>query len=229
MSSDIPLPDAAHPDGTMPHWHLKSHVPVIIALIGIGIIYAVISEQLLLGPRWLLLELIIPLVAIILVAIRRGHFGWSRRVGLLLLGTITIAEAISTSFLVGLLISASEHTAVHDTAIILLRDASLLWIANVLTFALWYWELDDGGPGKRHRDGYQSKDFLFPQRTLDPPDMNWCPQFVDYLFLAFNTSTAFSPTDTLVLSQRAKLLLMIQALISLAVLAIIAARAINTL
>jgi hypothetical protein len=213
----------------MPHWHLKSHVPVFIALIGIGIIYAVISQQLLLGPRWLLLELIIPLVVIIVIALQRGRFRLSRMLGLALLGLITIAEAISTSFLVASLLSASQRTTLHEAAIALLRDASLLWIANILTFALWYWELDDGGPGKRHREGYSSQDFLFPQLTLNPPPENWCPQFVDYLFLAFNTSTAFSPTDTLVLSHRAKLLLMIQALLSLAVLAIIAARAINTL
>ena len=95
---------------------------------------------------------------------------------------------------------------------------------------LWYWEIDGGGPGRRHREGYHSSDFVFPQRTLDqtagPPR---CPHFVDYLFLAFNTSTAFSPTDTLVLSRRIKLLVMTQSLILLMVLAIIAARAINTL
>ena len=111
-----------------------------------------------------------------------------------------------------------------------LRDAGLIWIVNILIFALWYWEIDGGGPGRRHREGYHSSDFVFPQLTLDQKDgPPWCPSFVDYLFLAFNTSTAFSPTDTLVLSRRIKLLVMTQSLISLMVLAIIAARAINTL
>jgi len=229
MDTDTPSPSIANTPNVMPHWHLKSHMPVFIALIGIGIIYAVISQQLLLGPRWLLLELIIPIIAIILVALQRGRFRLGRMLGIALLGLITVAEAISVSFLVASLLSASQRTTPHDAAIILLRDASLLWIVNILTFALWYWEIDDGGPGKRHREGYQSGDFVFPQLTLNQPPEKWCPQFVDYLFLSFNTSTAFSPTDTLVLSQRAKLLLMIQSLLSLAVLAIIAARAINTL
>ncbi len=94
----------------------------------------------------------------------------------------------------------------------------------------WYWEIDGGGPSRRHAEGYRSEDFVFPQSSLEQlSGVPWIPHYVDYLFLAFNASTAFSPTDTLVLSVRAKLLMMIQSLISLVVLAIIAARAINTI
>jgi uncharacterized membrane protein len=114
---------------------------------------------------------------------------------------------------------------------VLLQGAALIWVANVLTFAVWYWEIDGGGPARRHRAAHEPTDFLFPQVAAADPELakGWSPRFVDYVFLAFNTSTAFSPTDTLVLSRRAKALMMIQSLISLLVIAVLAARAINTL
>ncbi len=118
----------------------------------------------------------------------------------------------------------------------LLRSAAALWITNILVFASWYWRLDAGGPRARelrgtHTDGA----FLFPQMTLDQQgrltmgEQHWSPNFVDYLFLAFNTSTAFSPTDSPVLSRWAKLLMMMQSLISFATVALLAARAVNIL
>jgi hypothetical protein len=114
----------------------------------------------------------------------------------------------------------------------LLRAAGSLWIANVLVFALWYWKLDAGGPNQRHRRvGRLNSSFLFPQmlkpenptRDLKRKPVVWTPHFVDYLFLAFNTSAAFSPTDTAVLSRSAKLGTMTQALISLAIIVLLAA------
>ena len=118
----------------------------------------------------------------------------------------------------------------------LLRSAAALWVCNLLVFACWYWRLDAGGPHQRalhrsHTDGA----FLFPQMVLDPDlrremgEDAWRPGFIDYLFLAFNTSTAFSPTDVPVLSRWAKVLMMLQASISLATIAILAARAVNVL
>ena len=113
----------------------------------------------------------------------------------------------------------------------LLRAAAALWVANVLVFASWYWRLDAGGPNARdQRDAHDEGAFLFPQMiTPWESDKNWRPGFVDYLFLAFNTSTAFSPTDVPVLSRWAKLMMMVQALISLATVALLAARAVNIL
>ena len=214
------------------HRSLARHWPALFAVLGIGVIYTIVSQQLSLGPRWLLLALIVALVIPLGFGIRRGLFRMARTIAFVMLGLITFTEILSTSALVlgltGTSLRISELP--HETALGLLRDAALIWIVNILTFSLWYWELDGGGPGRRHREGYHSHDFVFPQLTLDQPaGTPWCPHYVDYLFLAFNTSTAFSPTDTLVLSRRAKLLLMTQSLISLMVLAIIAARAINTL
>src|SRR5208282_4824038 len=93
-----------------------------------------------------------------------------------------------------------------ETPKALLRSAVALWIANILVFALWYWKLDAGGPSQRERTrGLSDSSFLFPQMLdREGRDSSWTPNFVDYLFLAFNTSTAFSPTDTAVLSRWAK-------------------------
>jgi hypothetical protein len=117
-----------------------------------------------------------------------------------------------------------------------LRAAAALWATNILVFASWYWRLDAGGPHERARTpGHADGAFLFPQMTMDPAaklaagEHEWEPNFVDYLFLAFNTSTALSPTDVPVLSRWAKALMMIQALISLLVLVLLAARAVNIL
>jgi len=140
------------------------------------------------------------------------------------IGLVTLAVVAS----VFLLVSSSLGGRLSAPA--LLQDAALLWVINVATFAVWYWEIDGGGPAQRRREGHVSEDFLFPQMNLDDKSArDWSPGFLDYLFLAFNTSTAFSPTDTAFLSQRAKVLMMVQALLSLLILAVLVSRAINAL
>lgn len=145
-------------------------------------------------------------------------------IGFMASGILTAAMIWS----LGLLVAAIPQHRIGPT--VLLRSAVSLWGTNILVFALWYWRLDAGGPHERekvsrHTDGA----FLFPQMTLSTGSQNWSPNFVDYLFLAFNTSTALSPTDTVPLSRWAKTLMMIQASISLAVLVLLAARAVNIL
>jgi hypothetical protein len=218
---------------TMARQHsLIRHIPVFLALLVIGGIYTLVSEQFALGPRGLIPGLIIGLMILLLVAVRDGRLTIGRTIGLVILAALTIAEAFGTSVLIASLLTAPERMSAtpHATALALLRDAALIWLVNILTFSLWYWEIDGGGPSRRHHEGYHSSDFEFPRSAVaHASQAPWLPHYVDYLFLAFNTSTAFSPTDTLVLSVRAKVLMMIQASISLTVLAIIAARAINTL
>jgi len=110
----------------------------------------------------------------------------------------------------------------------LLTSACALWMSNILVFASWYWRLDAGGPNQRDlRAAHTEGAFLFPQMTLNDP--GWTPGFVDYLFLAFNTSTAFSPTDVPVLSRWAKGMMMVQSTISFTTVALLAARAVNIL
>jgi hypothetical protein len=143
---------------------------------------------------------------------------------------VTVAMIVSLILLVE---AIPKHI---ESPVGLLRSAMALWATNVLVFAVWYWRLDGGGPHQRDaRQGHTDGAFLFPQMTILPTAENaaqrqsWSPRFVDYLFLAFNTSTALSPTDVPVLSRWAKGLMMIQATISLAVVALLAARAVNIL
>ena len=198
--------------------------PALVALLAIGAIYLVIPRQLALGPSWSVLALVVVAALVLAFTIRRDMHLASRRVALMVIGVVTVAIAVSAGFLVG------QLTIGLTNAPQLLRDAALIWVANTLIFSVWYWELDGGGPVRRHK-GYTSQDFIFPQMTEENAELrdNWRPGFIDYLFLSFNTSTAFSPTDTLILSRRAKVLMMCQSLVSLVVIAVLAARAINTL
>ena len=203
--------------------------PVLALLAAGGISYA-LPESLSLGPRWLFLVLVSGLLVPTVVAHRVGHHSLNHLFGLLTNAVITVSLCGSLARLVAALPERKEPP------ITLLFSAFLLWCANILTFALWYWRLDGGGPAvRRKRAPYGSRAFLFPQLQIESGERrvmgveHWNPVFVDYLFIAFNTSTAFSPTDTLVLKPWAKLLTMAQALISLLVLVLLVARGINVL
>ncbi|HXX28598.1 MAG TPA: hypothetical protein VEI99_09020 [Terriglobales bacterium] len=188
-------------------------------------VYLALPEPLSLGPTWLLLAIITLLLIPIGIAARRGDYRVTRLLTFLANGIITVAMIASLILLVR---GIPRHLEAPQA---LLRSACVLWVTNILVFALWYWKLDCGGPLQRELpDGMSKSGFLFPQMICrekqEPP---WVPNFVDYLFLAFNTSTAFSPTDTAVLSRWAKLGTMLQSLISLAIIALLAARAVNIL
>jgi hypothetical protein len=204
--------------------------PALIALLSIGGLYYALPSSLTLGPDWLVLVLVGLLALPTLISNRTQHWHLAQALGHAMSAVVTAALIGSLTLLVWRLPSHKE------TPSQLLISAAALWVANLLVFACWYWRLDAGGPAQRdlrrsHTDGA----FLFPQMVLDPElrkemgEDEWSPGFVDYLFLAFNTSTAFSPTDVPVLSRWAKILMMIQALISLATIALLAARAVNIL
>ncbi len=200
----------------------------ILGILSFGVLYLFLSDLLILPfiPRWLplLLEgiLILPFVYG-LVTHRRLSQRLIRTFGFLLAGVATLALVGSITLL---LISLPHRQA--SQSITLVRDAAILWISNILVFGLWYWELDGGGPLKRHKAGHKAIDFMFPQQ-INGNEEGWAPHFIDYVFLAFNTATAFSPTDTAPLSRPAKVLMMIESIISLVIVAGIAARAINIL
>src|ERR1700685_3140771 len=204
--------------------------PAFVAMLGAAGVYLALPEPLSLGPSWLLLAIVGFLLVPILVSDLYGHYQVAWILTFIINGVITVAMIASLAFLVR---GIPQHL---ETPKELLRSASALWITNILVFALWYWKLDAGGPRERELRGVHTDGaFLFPQMTLDQQakremgEQCWSPGFVDYLFLAFNTSTAFSPTDCPVLSAWAKLLMMIQSLISLATVALLAARAVNIL
>jgi hypothetical protein len=199
--------------------------PAFIAMIAAGGVYLALPEPLSLGPSWGLLAILAVLMIPIVVSDRRGDHKITRILTFTANGLITFAMIASLAHLI---YGIPRHLESPQT---LLRSACALWIANILVFALWYWKLDGGGPLRRERpQGMFSSSFLFPQMMeREGQDATWAPHFVDYLFLAFNTSTAFSPTDTAVLSRWAKLSMMLQSLISLMIVALLAARAVNIL
>jgi hypothetical protein len=200
-----------------------------MALLSVGALHFALPESMTIGPDWLLIVLVCLLMVPVIVARRMGQSNVNQWIGYSVVALLTLDMIWSIFRLISALPSHRE------TPVQLLQSAVVLWISNILIFASWYWRLDAGGPNARElKETHTEGAFLFPQMTLQPSELakqqrNWHPGFVDYLFLAFNTSTAFSPTDVPVLSRWAKLLMMVQSMIALAVVIVLAARAINIL
>jgi hypothetical protein len=204
--------------------------PAVVALVSVGLANLALPTSLVVGPTWLIAVLAVVLLVPALISHHQGYEHAAKWLSYIALSLITVSMVASLSLLVAGLASHKESPSA------LLLSATLLWVSNILVFASWYWRLDAGGPHMRDKRGaHTGGAFLFPQMTLEPAlrkemcEHNWRPGFVDYLFLAFNTSTAFSPTDVPVLSRWAKGLMMLQAAVSLATLALLAARAVNIL
>jgi hypothetical protein len=213
-----------------PSRHLEPRWPAMVALLSVGLLQLALPEPLSLGPGWLLIAVVAVLLIPTAWALSRGFDRLNKIMGHVLASIVTADMIWSLYRLVTALLS--HQIAPPD----LLRASAALWISNILVFASWYWRLDAGGPHARERRGAHTDGaFLFPQMTLnrearkDKDEQNWSPGFIDYLFLAFNTSTAFSPTDCPVLTRWAKVLMMVQSLISLATVVLLAARAVNIL
>jgi len=208
--------------------HVEPRWPVILALAAVVALHFSLPNVLSLGPNWLLVSLFAVLATLVSISHSRGAELMAYVGGMVLISCVTAAMIASLVLLVRYL------PAHKQSPLDLLQSAASLWISNVLVFAAWYWKLDAGGPYQRAKaNSHKQGAFLFPQMALDrnsaaKPD-RWHPHFVDYLFLSFNTSTALSPTDTQILSRWAKLLMMMQSLISLTIIVLLAARAVNIL
>jgi hypothetical protein len=209
---------------------LEPRWPATLALLAVGGLRLALPESLSMGPGWLLIAVVGVLLIPSVWARQRGLDSLNKILGYVLTSIVTGDMIWSLGLLLAALPLHKESP--QD----LLRSASALWITNILVFASWYWRLDAGGPRARELRGVHTDGaFLFPQMMLNSQakremgEQCWSPGFVDYLFLAFNTSTAFSPTDSPVLSSWAKILMMIQALISFATVVLLAARAVNIL
>lgn len=198
--------------------------PALVAMIAAGFLDLALPERLSFGPDWLLLAVVAVLVAPLVFSYRRGRYDVAHKLTYAANGVITLSLIASLGILIH---GLPRHLESPEE---MLRSAVALWVSNVLVFALWYWRLDAGGPlGRDRTRGNIDSSFLFPQMLDVECDPAWSPQFMDYLFLAFNTSTAFSPTDTAPLSRWAKIGMMLQSLISLMIVALLAARAVNIL
>jgi hypothetical protein len=202
----------------------------MIALLAVGGLRLALPDELAVGPNWLLLAVIGALIVAYLAALEWRNYRFCLLLGYGQLAVVTGDMVWSLSLLLAAL------PAHRQTPLALLRSAAALWVTNIIVFASWYWRLDAGGPHARELRGVHTDGaFLFPQMTLDTQAKRemgeecWNPGFVDYLFLAFNTSTAFSPTDCPVLSRWAKVLMMVQSMLSFTTVVLLAARAVNIL
>jgi uncharacterized membrane protein len=191
-------------------------------LLAIGMLQLALPRSMTVGPAWLLLVIVVVLLIPIILARRAGWLRLNHSF------SVVLAVIITVGLVAAVLGLAAALPAHREPPVTLLRAAADLWVTNVLVFAYWYWKLDAGGPNVRDARGHQNGAFFFPQ-FMQKATTPWRPGFIDYLFLAFTTSTAFSPTDTPVLSQWAKVLMMLQATISFTTVTVLIARAINIL
>ncbi len=193
---------------------------VIAAVLAIGAIYLALPSNL------VIVVLLVPTV----VSHRVGKYSLNRTLGMLINAITTVALIASVILLVRWL---PGH---RESPLQLLRSGGLLWLTNVIVFALWYWRLDGGGPTlRRKQKRFGSTSFLFPQMQIphdERPEFacaHWRPRFIDYLFVAFTQSSTFGPTDAPLLARWAKILAMIQILVSLVIVILLISRAVGVL
>jgi uncharacterized membrane protein len=206
-----------------PRWAVTAVILLAVAL------QLMLPHRLSLQPFWVLPALELALLAGLVAANPRRvepRSRWLRWVGLTLMGVISVANGWSAVRLVEGLVNGTEGA---DAGLLLLTGGGI-WLTNVIVFALWYWEWDRGGPMARVLGHHQFADFLFVQmQSPDTAPPDWEPAFLDYLYLSFTNSTAFSPTDVMPLSRWAKMLMMLQSSVSLVTVVLVVARAVNIL
>jgi hypothetical protein len=203
--------------------------PATLAVVAVLGLHVTLPQQLTLVPAWVLPALLACLLVPLLVGEPRRHPGaarWSRRLSLALLGLLAAAHLATIALLVMLIVDRSVDLDGAE----LVRTAASLWATNVVVFGLTFWELDGGGPERRASGEHRPADFLF-QQVATPGSMfpGWRPEFVDYLYVSTTNATAFSPTDTMPLTHRAKLLMGLQSTVALATVALVAGRAVGLL
>jgi hypothetical protein len=212
---------------------IEARWPVVLAvstfiLISVVLRVAVPRRQSL-GPHWVVPAIEIALLVVLVAAspadVDSPRPRWLRRASIALIVTLAATAVVSNVMLIAELL---EGAAVTKRADSLLASGALVWIGNALIFGLLYWQLDSGGPLARSRSERSHPDFAFTQQLspeLAPP--NWRPTYVDYFVLGVTTSTAFSPTDVMPMVPWAKLTMTVQSLISLTVIGLVIARAVN--
>jgi uncharacterized membrane protein len=225
-SERTPAPPREEPELVEPRWPVALAVSIFIAIS--IVLRALEPHRESLGPHWLVPAIEIALFVALVAAdttrpTRRAR--WLRRVSIALILALVAVALIATAVLVRGLIKGG---AVTNSATTLLSEGAVIWLGNCLVFGLLYWQLDSGGPLARHRGERAFPDFAFSQQLspeLAPP--GWRPRYVDYLILGLTTSTAFSPTDVMPMTASAKLTMALQSLISLLVIGLVIARAVN--
>jgi hypothetical protein len=201
-----------------------------LAILAVLALLAVLPHHVQLLPRWVsylvVLAVLLPMMVVTLANANRFWLLVERRVIML----FAIAYIVNTTAELADMIGIITLHPPETRQISLLSSSLAIWVTNVLTFSLVYWQIDGGGPSARATRTGAKPDWLFPQATVAEAALqDWRPLFLDYLFLGYNTATAFSPTDVAPLTIRAKMLMMLESTISLLTLVIVAARAVNVL
>jgi hypothetical protein len=179
-------------------------------------------------PWWVWLFPVVPELFFIVSTLPRPHralveMGIRRKVGIVLVALASAGNSFLVLAVIASLVSGHETSGAH----LLLKGASV-WLTNVILFGLWFWLFDRGGPASRIEPDPPPPDFQFPQ--MENPELaapDWRPHFVDYMYVSFTNSIAFSPTDSMPLNRWAKLLMLVEASISALVILLVAARAVN--
>ena len=205
--------------------------PMALAVVTTGVLRATLPPELRNGDaRWVFLALVVVLLGALIIGdpgrIDRDR-PWLHNLTSVLIGFITIANADAAVRLVVGIINTSSFT---QNAKVLLASGGAIWLSNILAFALWYWNLDRGGPAARAADTGTAPALIFPE-MLHPQHVgpDWSPTFVDYFHFAFATATAFSPTDVSAVKPWMKLMMMAEEAVSLVVAILVVARAVNIL
>jgi len=200
------------------------------ATLAAGLLHQLLPATFRLSPHWIYPTFLI----IFLVVLIAGDPGlidrqrpWLRVMTGLMIGLITVVNALAA---IRLIVEILSKTTV-GTPGQLLATGAIIWLNNVIAFGLWFWDVDGGGAAARLAAGpKRDVAFVFPEMTM--PELvpaGWSPAFVDYLTLSFNTATAFGPTDVSAIKRWAKLLMILESLVSLALVTLVLARAINVL
>jgi hypothetical protein len=208
-----------------PLWPAQLAIAIAIGL------HLALSDKLVVGPKWLIpaVEGLLLLTLIVIAPMRVSHSGWRHQRGLLwsILGLVTLTYLVSLGLLVHYLVTGGK---VGGHALI--GSGLVLWVTNVLLFSVLYWDLDRGGPLSRYEGTHPWPDFQFPQMEnpqFTPMAEKWQPSFVDYLYMALTNATAFSPTDTMPITETAKLLMGVQGTAAIVTVGLVVARAVNIL
>jgi hypothetical protein len=210
--------------------HDESRWPPVLTILFVLFLMATLPGHVTALPVWIsylaVVAVLLPMAAVGLTGGSRLWLGIERTV-IILLATAYVANTMAE--LADMIGAITLHPP-GNNAFSLLSSSVAIWVANILTFSLLYWQIDRGGPQARASHLSVKPDWVFPQPATPedlPPD--WRPLFLDYLYLGYNTATAFSPTDALPLTRRAKMLMMIESTISLLTMVIVLSHAINVL
>ncbi len=211
--------------------HFEPRWPVALAILAVIFLLAVLPGRIRLLPIWVTyvvgLVVLMPVGAVGLTAAKTQ---WLRVERAVTLSFFVVAGAVTLGNLANL-IGAMVYRSTEISGLQLLTSSIAVWVTNVLMFSMLYWQIDRGGPEARVNEAGTMPDWLFPQEGAPAADVpRGCqPTFIDYLYLGFSTATAFSTTDAMPLTPRAKLLMMLESTISLMTIVVVASRAINIL